>query len=58
MTTESWTRRLRFFVAVALWTPLLVGAAMVLGERAFAYVEAFQRNALPALILLALGGKR
>jgi pimeloyl-ACP methyl ester carboxylesterase/membrane protein DedA with SNARE-associated domain len=47
---------LYFFVAVALWTPLLVGAAMLLGERTFEYLEAFQRNALPTLILLAIAG--
>jgi len=45
-----------FFIAVALWTPLLVGAALLLGERTFEYFEAFQRNALPALILFAVVG--
>ena len=35
-----------FLVAAAIWTPLLVGLASVVGTRVFEYFEVFQRNAL------------
>lgn len=50
--TSFWSFSLYFFLAVAVWTPLLVGLAMLLGERTFGYFESFQRHVVPALILL------
>jgi pimeloyl-ACP methyl ester carboxylesterase/membrane protein DedA with SNARE-associated domain len=52
--TSFWSFSLYFFVAVALWTPLLVGLSAVLGEQALVYVERFRRFAVPAAILLVL----
>lgn len=43
-----------FFVAVLLWTPLLVGVTVLLGERALAWFDVVQRHTLPALIVLGL----
>ncbi|MDA0322408.1 MAG: VTT domain-containing protein [Verrucomicrobia bacterium] len=43
-----------FLVTAALWAPLLVGAAYILGARATALLAAYQSIALPALIVLAL----
>ena len=42
---------LYFLLAVALWTPLLVGLSALLGERAVRLFESFQRFALPGVIL-------
>jgi pimeloyl-ACP methyl ester carboxylesterase/membrane protein DedA with SNARE-associated domain len=53
--TGFWAFCLYFLVAVALWTPLLVGLVALVGERAVGYFVVFQRHALPALILLGLG---
>jgi len=52
--TSAWSFSLYFLLAVSLWTPLLVGASMIFGERAFAWFEAFERHALLAVILVAL----
>jgi len=52
--TNFWAFSLYFFLAVALWTPLLVALAMLLGDRAFATFESFQQHALPLAALLAL----
>jgi membrane protein DedA with SNARE-associated domain len=52
--TGFWSFCFYFFIAVAVWTPLLVGLAALLGERALGYFELFQRHALTALILLGL----
>ena len=41
-----------FFVADAVWTPLLVGAALVAGATALAHVESFQRRGLILLVVL------
>jgi pimeloyl-ACP methyl ester carboxylesterase/membrane protein DedA with SNARE-associated domain len=46
---------LYFALAVAVWTPLLVGAASFLGSRLFHYFETFERWALPSVLLLVLG---
>lgn len=52
--TGFWSFCGYFFLAVAVWTPLLVAFSAKVGERAFLYFEAFQRQALPALLLLGL----
>ena len=49
-----WRFGLYFMLAVVAWTPVLVGLAAVLGDRAFGAFEAFQRHALPVAILLGL----
>ncbi len=46
---------LQLLVPVALWTPLLVGAAQLLGEQAFASLDLFERYALPGFVGLLLG---
>ena len=43
-----------FFVAVALWTPLLVGLSVLLGRPMLAFFEQFQLWALPSLIAVVL----
>jgi pimeloyl-ACP methyl ester carboxylesterase/membrane protein DedA with SNARE-associated domain len=48
--TPWWTFVGWFALSVALWTPLLVGAAMLFGTR----LEGFLQRGLPALILSAL----
>lgn len=48
--TPWWTFVGWFALSVALWTPLLVGAAMLFGAR----LEGFLERGLPALILSAL----
>ena len=45
---------LYFFFAVALWTPLLVGGAMLAGIQASEYLELFRRRSAWALLLLGL----
>jgi len=52
--TGLWSFTFYFFLAVALWTPLLVGLSMVIGERAFGYFESLQRHLLPALLLIGM----
>jgi len=52
LNTGFWSFCFYFGIAVAAWTPLLVGTSMLIGERAFGYFEWFQRHTLPALLLL------
>ncbi len=49
-----WRFLLFFVVAVALWTPLLVGLSAWLGARMLPWFATFQRWALPAAAVLAL----
>ena len=44
---------LYFLLAGLLWTPILVGAATLVGKEALEYLESFERWALPAFLLLA-----
>lgn len=44
---------LYFALAVSVWTPLLVGLSMLLGEQLAGYFEVFERWALPATVALA-----
>lgn len=48
----------RLFVPVALWTPLLVGAAMLIGERLLPHFETFSRWAALGLVgmMIAIWG--
>lgn len=43
-----------FTIATFIWTPLLVGLSVLIGERAFGYLHLFQQNAIPALIVLSV----
>jgi pimeloyl-ACP methyl ester carboxylesterase/membrane protein DedA with SNARE-associated domain len=43
-----------FALAVAVWTPLLVGVSAFVGERAFHYFDALERHIVPALLLLGV----
>lgn len=52
--TNAWLFSLFFLFAVALWTPLLVGFAMWLGDSALGAFEALRRHALLALALLGI----
>ena len=52
--TSFWKFLLYFTVAVALWTPLLVGLASWLGARVLPWFGLFQRWALPGAAALAL----
>ena len=53
--TGFWRFLLWFGLAVALWTPLLVGLASWLGARMLGWFGVFQRWALPGAIALAVG---
>lgn len=50
--TGFWRFLLYFTLAVALWTPFLVGIASFLGTRVFDYFHLFERWALPAVVAL------
>jgi pimeloyl-ACP methyl ester carboxylesterase/membrane protein DedA with SNARE-associated domain len=52
--TDFWKFLLYFSVAVALWTPLLVGLASWLGARVLSWFGLFQRWALPGAAAGAL----
>jgi pimeloyl-ACP methyl ester carboxylesterase/membrane protein DedA with SNARE-associated domain len=43
-----------FLIASLLWTPLLVGLASVVGDKAFEYFEAFQSNAILGLAVVVV----
>lgn len=49
-----WMFTFYFVVAAALWTPLLVGLAMLIGQQLLDYYEAFQQYALWVLLFLIL----
>jgi membrane protein DedA with SNARE-associated domain len=49
--THFWSFSLFFLLASLLWTPLLVGLAMLVGEKAFALMTAYQKYAI--VIVLA-----
>jgi pimeloyl-ACP methyl ester carboxylesterase/membrane protein DedA with SNARE-associated domain len=49
-----WLFALYFFVAVALWTPLLLGLTLVIGERAAPLWAQFEHNAFWVLVLTLL----
>lgn len=42
-----------FLVAASMWTPLLVGVSALSGRQALDWLTAYQRRALPALLLTA-----
>jgi len=42
-----------FLIAAALWTPVLVGLATVIGHRMLTFYDAFQQYALPVVVLTA-----
>ncbi len=52
--TGFWRFLLYFILAVAIWTPFLVGMASFVGARFLDYFEIFRRWALPALLGLIL----
>ena len=43
-----------FLIATTIWTPLLVGAASLVGQRVFDYFEVFSRHALLGAVLTLL----
>ncbi len=49
-----WIFALYFFVAVALWTPLLLGLTLIIGERAAPLWAKFEHNAFWVLVLTLL----
>ncbi len=48
--TGFWQFTLYFCIAAALWTPLLVGLAAVIGERMFDYYDLFSRYSILILV--------
>ena len=52
--TNVWWFALNLLIPVALWTPLLVALAQLIGDRFFATFEVFQHYALPAFAALML----
>ena len=52
--TSFWAFSLYFALAVAVWTPILVGFSVFAGARAMETFELFQRHALLGLGLLAI----
>ena len=52
--TGFWRFLLYFTLAVALWTPFLVGIASFLGTKVFDYFHVFERWALPSIVVLLL----
>ncbi len=50
--TSAWRFAGYFALAVAIWTPLLVGISALVGERALGYFEFLQEHLLTALLLL------
>jgi len=55
MGASFWKFAFYFFVAAALWTPLLVGLASVLGSRMLDYLTIYTNYALLTFIVSALG---
>lgn len=52
LNTRFWRFLLYFILAVAIWTPFLVGIASLFGTRALDYFGTFERWALPSIIAL------
>ena len=52
--SNFWSFSFYFLLAVAAWTPFLVGISMVAGAQMLGWLESFQRFALPAFLLLGL----
>ncbi len=52
--TGFWRFLLYFTLAVAIWTPFLVGISAYLGNRVFEHFALYQRYTLPAVIVLLL----
>jgi membrane protein DedA with SNARE-associated domain len=52
--TNFWAFTIYFFLAVAIWTPVLVGSAAALGTEAMKHLEVFRQNTLLALTLVGL----
>jgi pimeloyl-ACP methyl ester carboxylesterase/membrane protein DedA with SNARE-associated domain len=52
--TGFWRFLLYFTLAVAIWTPFLVGIASFLGTRIFDYFHLFERWALPSIVGLLI----
>jgi len=52
--TGFWRFLLYFTLAVAIWTPFLVGVASFLGTRIFDYFHVFERWALPSVVALLI----
>ena len=52
--TGFWRFLLYFILAVAIWTPFLVGISAYLGNRIFEHFALYQRYTLPAVIVLLL----
>ncbi|NIM00443.1 MAG: alpha/beta fold hydrolase [Acidobacteria bacterium] len=52
--TSAWRFGIYFALAVAVWTPLLVGISAVIGERALGYFEWLEQHLLAALLLLGV----
>ena len=52
--TRFWRFFLYFVLAVAIWTPFLVGIASLFGTRVLDYFGAFERWALPSVIALVI----
>ena len=52
--TSAWKFGGYFALAVAVWTPLLVGVSALVGERTLGYFEFLQQHLLAALLLLGL----
>lgn len=53
--TGFWRFLLYFTLAVAIWTPFLVGIASFLGNRIVDYFHVFERWALPSVVVLLVG---
>ena len=52
--TSAWRFGGYFALAVAVWTPLLVGISALVGERVFGYYEFLQKHLLAALLILGV----
>ena len=50
--TRFWSFTLYFVIAIAVWTPLLVGISMLLGDRVLHGFESFRHFALPAVVII------
>jgi membrane protein DedA with SNARE-associated domain len=52
--TSAWKFGGYFALAVAVWTPLLVGVSALIGERTFGYFEFLQNHLFAALLILGV----
>jgi membrane protein DedA with SNARE-associated domain len=53
--TSFWSFSLFFLLAAAIWTPLLVGAAVFIGEAAFALLANYQKYAIASAVGVLIG---